>query len=123
MKNGTLWKDTDGNAIQAHGGMILEHEGTYYWYGEHKGAPNCPGTTRVDIIGVSCYSSSDLMQWKYEGLVIKADRTDPAHPLYYRNVCERPKVLYCKQTGKFVLWMHLDNAAAFFFLSQDRAII
>ena len=68
MKNGTIWKDIDGNDIQAHGGCIIEHEGTYYWYGEHKGADNCPGTTRVDVIGVSCYSSKNLRDWKYEGI-------------------------------------------------------
>lgn len=110
MKNGTLWKDMEGNDIQAHGGMILQHEGVYYWYGEHKGADNCPGTTRVDVIGVSCYSSTDLMNWKYEGLVIEADRENPESPMYYQKVCERPKVIYCKKTGKFVLWMHLDSA-------------
>ena len=31
MKNKTLWTDTNGSAIQAHGGMILQHEGMYYW--------------------------------------------------------------------------------------------
>ena len=31
-----FWYDTDGNSIQAHGGMILFHEGRYYWYGENK---------------------------------------------------------------------------------------
>ena len=106
MKNGTVWKDIDGNDIQAHGGMILMHEGVYYWYGENKGADNCPGTTRVDVIGVSCYSSTDLMNWKYEGLIIEADRKNPDSPMYYKKICERPKVIYCKKTGKFVLWMH-----------------
>ena len=36
MRNGHIWKDIDGNDIQAHGGCIIEYEGTYYWYGEHK---------------------------------------------------------------------------------------
>ncbi len=31
-----VWKDTDGNAINAHGGGIMYHNGTYYWYGEYK---------------------------------------------------------------------------------------
>ena len=57
MKNGVIWKDVDGNDIQAHGGCIIEHKGIYYWYGEHKGADNCPGAKRVDVIGISCYSS------------------------------------------------------------------
>ena len=33
---GEVWNDTDGNPINAHGGGILYHEGTYYWYGEYK---------------------------------------------------------------------------------------
>lgn len=33
---GERWLDTDGNPINAHGGGILYHEGTYYWYGEYK---------------------------------------------------------------------------------------
>ena len=56
MKNGTIWQDTQGRDIQAHGGCILQYGDTYYWYGEHKGAPNCPGKNRVDVIGVACYA-------------------------------------------------------------------
>lgn len=33
--SGEIWNDTDGNPINAHGGGILYHEGTYYWYGEY----------------------------------------------------------------------------------------
>lgn len=109
MKNGTMWFDSDGNPIQAHGGMILEFQGMWYWYGEHKGIPNCPGKQRVDVLGISCYSSKDLMNWKYEGMVLKGNREDPENPLYYKKVCERPKVIYCEKTKKFVMWMHLDS--------------
>ena len=109
MKNGTIWKDVDGNNIQAHGGMILEHNGIWYWYGENKDAENAPGELQVNVIGISCYSSKDLMNWKYEGLVIESDKENPESPLYHEKVCERPKVIYCEKTGKFVLWLHLDK--------------
>src|SRR5262249_17442133 len=33
---GQVWLDTEGHAINAHGGGILFHEGVYYWYGEFK---------------------------------------------------------------------------------------
>lgn len=33
---GEVWKDTDGNPINAHGGGLLYHDGAYYWYGEYK---------------------------------------------------------------------------------------
>ena len=109
MKNGVIWKDIDGNDIQAHGGCIISFGGTYYWYGEHKGQDNCPGTTRVDVIGISCYSSKDLVNWKYEGLALSAE-ADPESYLHYSKVLERPKVIYNEKTKKFVMWAHVDSA-------------
>lgn len=110
LKNGTLWLDVDGNPIQAHGGMIAEFQGTYYWYGEHKGADNCPGTTRVDVIGISCYTSSDLHHWHYEGLVLEAKPEDSDSFLHPSRVCERPKVIYNKKNQNYVMWFHADDA-------------
>lgn len=112
MKNGVIWQDVDGNDIQAHGGCIICHEGTYYWYGEHKGAPNVPydRVERVDVIGVSCYSSKDLVNWKYEGLVLEANKDDPESYIHTSKVLERPKVLYNEKNNNFVLWMHIDRA-------------
>ena len=111
---GDLWLDTEGDFIQAHGGGILydEKSETYYWYGENKDVDNDPGTTRTPVIGVSCYSSKDLYNWKYEGLALDpelqtgeyADELDP------ENVLERPKVIYNDTTGKYVMWAHIDSA-------------
>ncbi len=116
IKPGELWPDTDGNPINAHGGGVLFHEGTYYWYGEMKTGetylPDCNktwGGTRVDVTGVSCYSSKDLYNWKYEGNVLPAVKDDPNHDLYVDNVVERPKVIFNRKTGKFVMWMHIDS--------------
>lgn len=33
---GEVWTDTEQNMINAHGGGVLYHNGTYYWYGEYK---------------------------------------------------------------------------------------
>lgn len=110
MKNGAVWKDICGNDIQAHGGCIIEHNGMYYWYGEHKGQPNTPGKLRVDVIGISCYSSQNLVDWKYEGLVLKADEDNPESPLHTSKVVERPKVLYNEEIKQFVMWLHIDSA-------------
>ena len=109
MKNGTIWKDVDGNDIQAHGGCIIKHGGIYYWYGEHKGIDNCPSTTRVDVIGISCYSSKDMLNWKYEGLVFESNKDNPQSKIHYTKVMERPKVVYNEKNDNFVLWMHIDN--------------
>ena len=107
MKNGQIWLDDQGNRIQAHGGMITQFDGKWYWYGENKGAPNTPGEKQVDAIGVSCYSSDDLRSWHYEGLALAADSSAPQ--LTPQSVMERPKVLYNPKTKKYVLFFHSDS--------------
>jgi len=42
--------------------------------------------------------------------VLAAEETNETHDLHKSNVLERPKVLYNKKTGKYVMWMHIDNA-------------
>ena len=116
IRPGEVWNDTDGNPINAHGGGMLYHEGTYYWYGEYKtGKTILPeGATwdcyRTDVTGVSCYSSKDLLNWKFEGIVLPAVKDDPGHDLHPSKVLERPKVIYNRKTGKFVMWAHVDSA-------------
>lgn len=113
---GRLWLDTDGNAIQAHGGGIMfdEKSETYYWYGENKDGETYhthkKGAARVDIIGVSCYSSKDLWTWTNEGIVLPGEETNTTHDLHKSNVLERPKVIYNHFTNKYIMWMHIDNA-------------
>ena len=114
FKPGTLWNDTDGRPIQAHGGGVLFDRGTYYWFGENKDAPNVVGVdgaflARVDVRGVSCYSSQDLLHWKNEGIVLPAVPDDPAHDLHPSRVAERPKVIYNTRTKQYVLWLHIDS--------------
>jgi beta-xylosidase len=115
-KPGQLWTDTDGKAINAHGGGILFHKGTYYWYGEFK-----QGETtlvkkqswecyRVEAMGVSCYSSKDLTNWKFEGIVLPAVTNDTSSDLHTSKVIERPKVIFNESTGKFVMWLHIERA-------------
>lgn len=112
QKNGTLWLDTDGNPVHAHGGHILRHNGFFYWYGED----------RRDSIYVSVYRSKNLRDWEFRRHVLTVDspcaayrvRTDLA--LYHEtdgaktkvNI-ERPKVLYNARTKKFVMWAHYEN--------------
>jgi len=114
---GAVWPDTGGQSINAHGGGILFHDGTYYWYGEFKSGktilPDCNkswGGTRVDVVGVSCYSSTNLYDWKNEGIVLPAVPGDPQSDLYPGKVLERPKVIYNHATRQFIMWMHIDSA-------------
>ncbi|BCU79724.1 glycoside hydrolase family 43 protein [Luteolibacter sp. LG18] len=113
FRPGAVWPDTTGKPINAHGGGLLYHEGTYYWYGEIKqGETYLPkvnaswGGTRVDVVGVSCYSSKDLLNWEPRGNVLPAV---PGTDLDPKKVLERPKVVYNAKTRKFVLWFHADS--------------
>ena len=65
IASGKVWRDTDGNVINAHGGGILFHEGKYYWFGEHR-----PASGFVTEKGINCYSSTDLYNWKSEGIAL-----------------------------------------------------
>ncbi|MGS2722615.1 glycoside hydrolase family 43 protein [Porticoccus sp. GXU_MW_L64] len=111
FKPGEVWLDTDGEPINAHGGGILYQDGTYYWYGEYKtGVTQKVGTDswRVNFVGISCYSSKDLLNWKNHGLVLTAS-DDPDSDFHPSQAVERPKVLFNKKTGKYVMWMHVDG--------------
>ena len=113
---GVEWLDTNNEKINAHGGGILYHEGIYYWYGECKSDstywnPNVPGWEcyRTEAGGVNCYSSKDLLNWKYEGLVLQPEISDTQSDLHPSKVLERPKVIYNDKTKKFVMWLHVDS--------------
>lgn len=109
VKNGEVWKDTEGNVLHAHGGCIIKHEGVFYWYGEN----------RLDGIYVSCYASTDLVNWEFRNHVLTREsevregrvRADLKLQNEYGSKVniERPKVLFCQKTGKFVMWMHYEN--------------
>lgn len=65
---------------------------------------------RTDVTGVSCYSSKDLLNWKFEGIVLPAVKDDQGHDLHTSKVLERPKVIYNPKTKKFVMWAHVESA-------------
>jgi hypothetical protein len=115
FRPGEIWLDTEGNPINAHGGGVLFQDGVYYWYGEiMSGETRLPERnkswtgTRVQAGGVSCYSSTDLMHWRNEGVALASVADDPGHDLYVGNVIERPKVVYNESTRQYVMWMHID---------------
>ena len=101
---GTIWPDDKGVHINAHGGGILDYGGKYYWFGEHKVAGGLGNTAQV---GVHCYSSTDLYNWKDEGISLKVSN-EPGHDIEKGCVLERPKVVYNKKTKQFVMWFHLE---------------
>jgi beta-xylosidase len=105
IKPGEIWLDNNGVLINAHGGGILFHEGKYYWFGEHKIEGKKGNQAWV---GVHCYSSKNLTDWKDEGIALEVVKDNPESEITEGCVLERPKVIYNQKTGKFVMWFHLE---------------
>ena len=101
--DGDVWKDNTGKHINAHGGNIFNYKGTYYWYGESRSENGKPYSS----LGVSCFTSKDLKNWKNHGLVLPVSN-EAGSDIEGGCIIERPKVLYNKKTRKFVMWFHLE---------------
>jgi beta-galactosidase len=99
IQPGALWYDEKGELINAHGGGLLYQDKTYYWFGEKRG--------RRASEGVNVYSSKDLKNWKFEALAL-AQEEDATSDITKGCVMERPKVIYNKKTGKYIMWFHLE---------------
>jgi hypothetical protein len=72
IQNDVFWKDASGNPIYSQGGGVLKVGSTYYWYGaKYKEAESYYKTTQrsssTTFSSVTCYSSEDLVKWKFEG--------------------------------------------------------
>ncbi|MBQ8432588.1 MAG: family 43 glycosylhydrolase [Clostridia bacterium] len=108
--NGEIWPDAEGNEIHAHGGCRLAFGKALYWYGEDR---------RGDAY-VSCYQSLDGGKtWRFVRHILTADspvkKIHEGRDLSLRNSdgnrvnIERPKVIYNRNTGKFILWAHYED--------------
>lgn len=110
LRLGMNWYDEDGKHINVHGGCVLYKDGTYYWFGEnYRPSP-------VKSNGIGCYTSKDMYNWKFECMAWEC----PEEPLRndyqdmnYGRTLERPKVMYCPNTGKYVMWVHWENGSGY----------
>lgn len=98
--NGIPWFDDRGGIVNAHGACIVEEDGRYYLFGEWKSDKSNA------FPGFSCYSSDDLVNWKFENVVL---RVQPDGILGPNRVGERVKVMKCPKTGEYVMFMHADD--------------
>lgn len=100
VANGIPWFDNNGNIVNAHGACIVEDNGRYWLFGEWK-------SDKTNAFpGFSCYSSTDLVNWKFENVVLKVH---PDGILGPNRVGERVKVMKCPKTGEYVMFMHADD--------------
>ncbi|HKT05476.1 MAG TPA: ricin-type beta-trefoil lectin domain protein [Rugosimonospora sp.] len=98
---GTVWTDTSGQVIQAHGEGITKVGGTYYWLGEDK-------TNGSPFQNVRCYSSTDLKNWTFVANVLTRQSSGDLGP---NRIVERPHVIFNSSTATFVMYMHIDNTS------------
>lgn len=105
FRPGAVWADTDGVPINAHGGGIYSENGTYYWFGEYKTEGRAGNTAQV---GVSVYSSVDLYNWDNRGIALQVNKTDSLSDIIQGCIMERPKVIFNKKTGLYVMYFHLE---------------
>jgi hypothetical protein len=76
------WKDTNGVEISAESGFVTKFGNLYWWYGRHGLSSR-----------VRAYSSTNLVDWKNEGIV--AD--------FGSGAACRPVVFFNETSGKYVL--------------------
>jgi len=100
IHSGTPWFDQRGLPVSAHGGGIIKVEDTYYLFGEaHRDMTNA-------FAGFNCYSSKDLVNWRFERVALPVQRSGALGP---ETVGERPKVMRSPVTGEYVMLMHADT--------------
>jgi len=103
IRNHSVWKDTKGNPIDCHEGAILRVDARYYWYGRsyHGNVKGIYGTGGAKFrCGLNCYSSSNLVDWTFEGNVLSY----PDSGWITEGTWHRPRVLFNKKTSTYVLW-------------------
>ena len=77
LATGIAFLDTDGKAVNAHGGGIIKEGDTYYMHGEYF----LSTTTDNNFNGFSTYSSKDLATWKNEGIILPQQPSGELGPI------------------------------------------
>lgn len=115
IQNDVFWKDTDGNPIYSQGGGVLKVGDKYYWYGaKYRGAityfndPYSGKNGDIGFIAITCYSSTDLVNWKNEGDVLRA--SDIPHGIGWLG---RVGIAYNQNTRQYVLISQLNEGILF----------
>lgn len=120
---GQKWLDTNGKPIQAHGFTVFydEKEKKYYWYGENKEKTKGGLFNHTWHWGVRCYVSVDLYNWEDKGLIIPPEPDDLTSPLHPTYCMDRPHIIYCEKTGKYVAWLKIMAGEVSQFMSVMQA--
>jgi len=127
IKPGQIWFDTNGKPIQAHGFSVFYNEldKTYYWYGENKEKTKGGFFNTVWHWGVRCYASNDLYNWEDKGLIIPPHPKDLSSPLNPTYCMDRPHIIFCEKTGKYIVWLKImcDITSQFMSIMQADSFL
>ncbi|KAK4056108.1 hypothetical protein OIO90_002839 [Microbotryomycetes sp. JL221] len=104
--------DTDGNAIDSTSGKVDYINGVYSWIGV------ISGTCGRSYCGIGSWTSQDLSQWQYQGLLYDPQAPENAAVCNQFGNCGRPKVLYNASTKKYVLYMFSGQPGLVVFTSD-----
>jgi len=105
IRNDAFWKDQSGKPIYSQGGGIFKFGSTWYWYGVHYAGAETYAANPVKLnsdtrfVSVTCYSSTDLVHWKFENDVLDSGATG----LSGTSWLGRLGVAYNANTKKYVL--------------------
>jgi len=102
---GAAWNDTSGATLQLHGLGIVRVGGTWYGFGEDKTGESSSNAAFQDI---PCYTSTDLATWTRAATALPRQASGDLGP---GRVVERPKVIHNPSTGKYVMYLHIDNSS------------
>lgn len=119
IKNNRFWDTVDGQPIFSQGGGIFRFPDPktgvekYFWYGafyrEAELYRNDPSFTQPqdNFVAVTCYSSTDLVHWNFEGYVLTRDEIDK----HYSNTrwMGRLGVVYVKELNQYAMFIQHDS--------------
>jgi len=114
IKNDIFWNTKDGLPIYSQGGGVfkfpdpISNKMKYYWYGAHyKEAEtyrNDPSVTQngVHFESVTCYSSTDAINWSFEGNVLTKEELLKQERMTWVG---RLGVAYIKELNKYAMFV------------------
>ena len=117
IKNDIFWNTKDGKPLNSQGGGIFKFSEPvagvqkYYWYGvQYEEADiyrNAPYITlpNATFKSVTCYSSTDLVNWTFEGDVVTKDDVNKSGKTWVGRL----GVAYVKEMNKYAMFVQHGN--------------
>jgi hypothetical protein len=117
IKNDVFWNTKDGQPLNSQGGGIFKFskpvDGVqkYYWYGVHYEEANiyrnAPYITlpNATFKSVPCYSSTDLVNWTFEGDVVTKDDVNKSGKTWVGRL----GVAFVKEINKYAMFVQHGN--------------